>query len=218
MKSASLDETTFKNIDLIAKSPYEFIRQCVFTRDEVDSSNPVKPAPSDLAYIKVFCHMFMRERLIAVPKSRRMWVTWLVLACFLWDTVFNRVRANFIQSKKEDDADALLDRVEFMLEQIPVAVIPKKILPKWRRKFCHLEFAETGSYIKAIPQGADQLRQYTASGIFMDEFAFWDDAEATYGASVPTIQGGGRIVIVSTPPDNSSPQGSFFERLVYDRL
>lgn len=90
--------------------------------------------------------------------------------------------------------------------------------PKYRRKFCHLEFEGTGSWIKAIPQGADQLRQWTASGVFMDEFGFWEEAETTFGATVPTIQGGGRIVIVSTPPNDAPVGGSFFERLSFDKL
>lgn len=202
----------------IASDPFEFIRTCVFTRDEVDKNMPIKPAPHELNYVRLFCRIFERKRLILVPKSRRMWVTWLCLSLFLWDTMFNRIRANFIVSKKEDDANQLLDRVEFIIRNIPEQMIPKDIIPKYNRKFCLIEFPNLESYLKAIPSGKDQLRQYTASGLFFDEFAFWDNCEETYGAALPTIEGGGRAVICSTPPENASPHGSFFERLCFDRL
>lgn len=211
-------QADFQLIDKIQAHPYEFIKHCVYTRDEVDQFAPIKRAPNELPYVKMFCNLFLTERLLAVPKSRRMWVTWMALSCFLWDTMFHKIRTNFIVSKKEEDADELLSRAEFILENIPEFVIPKNVRPKHKRLFCYLGFPELGSEMKAVPQGADQLRQYTASGIFFDEFGFWPDAEDTYGGSMPTAQGGGRVVIVSTPPDNAPVSGSFWEKLCFDKL
>ena len=58
-------------------------------------------------------------------------------------------------------------------------------------------------------QGPDQLRQYTASYVYLTEMAFWEWAEETYAALLPTIQGGGKIVM-----DSSAGPG-FFERLIH---
>jgi hypothetical protein len=58
--------------------------------------------------------------------------------------------------------------------------------------------------------GADQLRQFTFSGILGDECAFWEEARKFYSASAPTIEGGGRMTLISS----RSP--GFFQRLCYD--
>jgi hypothetical protein len=52
----------------------------------------------------------------------------------------------------------------------------------------------------------------TLSGVLGDEVAFWDDPLATYIALRPTIEGGGRLTLISS----ASP--GFFESLVHDRL
>jgi hypothetical protein len=50
------------------------------------------------------------------------------------------------------------------------------------------------------------------TAIFGDECAFWEHARAFYAASKPTIDGGGRITLVSS----ASP--GFFQQLVFDQL
>jgi len=42
--------------------------------------------------------------------------------------------------------------------------------------------------------------------------AFWSDAEKMYSASIPTLEGGGKLTGVS------SPAPGFFKRLVFDTL
>jgi hypothetical protein len=66
--------------------------------------------------------------------------------------------------------------------------------------------------IQGFPQGADQLRQFTFSGILADEMAFWNDAQEMYSASFPTLEGGGRFTAIS------SPGAGFFKALVFDQL
>jgi hypothetical protein len=59
-----------------------------------------------------------------------------------------------------------------------------------------------GSHILGLPSGADQVRQYTATRILVDEFAFHDKKaqEQTLDAINPAISGpDGKAVIVSTP-------------------
>jgi len=60
----------------------------------------------------------------------------------------------------------------------------------------------------AVGQGADQMRSYTASYVMLDEVAFWEQAEASWGALKPTIQGGGKICLIS------SANPGFFQRIV----
>lgn len=54
------------------------------------------------------------------------------------------------------------------------------------------------SHLWAIPQGADVVRQYTATGIFSDEDAFQEQAGEAYGAYMPTLAADSWVIKVST--------------------
>ena len=134
--------------------------------------------------------------------------TWLFVSCYLWDSQFDQHRLNFFQSKKEEDADRLVQRAYFIWENQPDWV---KVLFPAEYTYCHLRFPKGGSEIWGVPEGADQLRQYTASGILCDEMAFQNEAEKAYTAAKPTINGGGRFTGVS------SANPGFFHWLVSNK-
>lgn len=196
----------------IRQDPWEFLSTCVWTIDQVDKKNPIKQFPTDLAYIKLYSRIWKRYPKIAVPKSRRMIMSWTNIALYLWDTLFHQGRYNAFVSRKEDAADELVKRAEFIYDHIPESVIPRELLPRKASKFGSLAFPEINSKIEGFPQGSDQLRQYTFSGIFGDEMGFWEEAQAMYSASMPTLEGGGRFTGVS------SPAPGFFKSLVFDQL
>jgi hypothetical protein len=144
-------------------------------------------------------------------------MSWCCIALFLWDTLFHRGRFNGLVSKKEDDAADLIARAEFIYQHIPTEKIPRALLPKIKNGRMSkqpplLEFEETGSKLQGFPMGSDQLRQFTLSGILGDEAAFWDNAEKFYSASKPTLDGGGRMTLISS----RSP--GFFKKIVFDRI
>jgi phage FluMu gp28-like protein len=196
----------------IATDPWEFCVSCVFTKDEVDKKNSIKRFPSHYEYLHYYVRIWERERLIIVPKSRRMFMSWVNIALYTWDTLFGLNRFNVFQSKKEEDSDGLVERAKFIIDNIPEDQIPKDLLPQYTKTYCSLAFKEYGSEIRGFAQGADQLRQYTCSGLLLDEFAFWDKAEETYSAAMPTIEGGGRCTILS------SAGPGFMKRIVFDQL
>lgn len=192
---------------------WAFLTECCFTRDEVDAENPIKLMPKH-EYLRLYVKVWERERLLAVPKSRRMTMSWTNIALNLHDAIFHKVRNIAFVSKKEDDAAELVGRAEFIYDHIPADKFPKALLPKkeTRAKPPVLSFPELSSKIQGYPMGADQLRQFTFSSIFGDECAFWEEAQKFYSASYPTIEGGGRMSLVSS----RSP--GFFQRLCYDAL
>jgi phage FluMu gp28-like protein len=198
--------------------PWAFLRFAVYTRDQVDLLSPVKPAPVERKYLKTLVRLWEQEPLFAVVKSRRLWCSWLFLALFLWDACMHRHRDIYIVSKKEEDADELVKRAQFIYETIPTDIWKPDLRPPFHSKENHLLFPGIGSGLHAVAQGADQLRQKTASGILMDEFAFWERDKDTYTAAKPTIEGGGRVTIVSTPPPRFSTDPSFFQRLCTDTI
>jgi len=202
----------------VAKSPfessYEFMIKAVSTLDE--AKGEIRPFP-DKAYIRYLSEIRQGTQIFALEKSRRMLVTWWMLMEYLYDTMTVKNHANFIGSRKLETSAYLLgnQRILGVYSRIPDDIWPNKPTltahGKFENGYTRLECQETGSYIQAIASGADQLRQYTASNVFCDEFAFWDKAESSYGAFKPTIEGGGHIDLVST-----ANLGAYMHDLIYD--
>lgn len=195
----------------IRNDPWEFLKG-VRTLDEIDQSKPVKAFPIHLLYLKLYVRLWVKYRRFLVPKSRRMKMTWINVCLFLWDAMFHAGRHIAFVSKKEEDADILVQRAKFVIENLDPEIIPIHLLPKWAYKYCELRFPDLDSKIHAYPSGADQLRQHTLSGLFADELGFWPDAQKMYSGSKPTLEGGGRFVGVS------SAAPGFFKRMVFDQL
>lgn len=183
----------------------------MYTLDEHDKIEPVKKLPMDKEYIKDMATLFMTERLLLFEKSRQMMVTWTMVACHVWDALFFPGRRIAFQSKKEQDANHLVDRAKFIYSKLPEWM--KAQFPMNPPSYCKLEFGKWNSGIYGIPQGPDQLRQYTFSRIFSDELAFQDRTEEAYIAARPTITGGGSFVGVSSPNFKE-----FFYHLIRDQI
>lgn len=202
----------------VLRDPWAFLQHCVYTRDQVDAHAPIKPAPADRDYLYHLTRTWQTDPLLAIVKSRRMWISWWAISLYLHDAITHTERDIFFVSKKEPDADDLLRRALFIYEHIPASVWPRDLLPSFRYKENHLLFPDIGSGIHAVAQGADQLRQYTASGLLLDEFGFWEKERETYTAARPTILGGGRVTIISTPPPQFGIDDTFFKKLVFDTI
>ncbi len=194
--------------------PWAFLSECVFTRDPADKKQPIKAFPKDWQYLRLYCLIWQKYKFLAVPKSRRMFMSWENIGLYLWATIFYPGQDFAFVSKKEDDSAELVKRAEFIFDHIPESKIPKRLLPKkeTKAKPPALIFPEINSKIQGFPSGADQLRQFTFSGILGDESAFWDDAQKFYSAAFPTLEGGGRMTLISS----RSP--GFFQRIVFDQL
>ena len=196
----------------IKKDPWEFATKMVFTKDEVDRVNPVKRFPAHLQYQKLYMRIWQKYPKIAVPKSRRMMMSWTNIMLYVWDTIFNVGRQQAFVSKKENDSHELIERAKFIVDNLDFTYVPKELFPNHKMKFGELAFPDIDSRILGFPSGADQLRQFTFSGLLFDEAAFWDNAEEAYSSSVPTIEGGGRLTLIS------SPAPGFFKNIVFDQL
>jgi hypothetical protein len=200
-----------------ANDPWLFQTNCVFTLNQIAQENAVQPFPSYLDYLKFLTELWLSETLVCTAKSRRMFCSWNFISLYLHDTIFREGRFNAFVSKKEDDAGDLIGRAEFIFRNIPTWQIPKALLPtlkngKMSKQPPLMEFEEINSKLQGIPSGGDQLRQFTLSGILGDEAAFWDDAQNFYSASKPTLDGGGRMTLISS----RSP--GFFKKIVFDQL
>lgn len=220
-----------------ASSPLAFLHQCVFTRDEADPSLPVKPWPAQvcrpcrsyvevgaphcphcqsllepLGYVEDLVEQWKRgvPRVMIVPKPRRFKVSWLFSALHLWLALTRKESAIYFQSRVEEDSGLLVDRCEFILENIPASKM-RPVGWERRRKPPSLHF-ENGSSIIGKPEGKNALRSVTATAILMDEVGFWENARASYEAIKPLVEKGCRLTVLSS----ASP--GFFRQLVEGEL
>lgn len=185
------------------------------SRDEHDPSCESKPFP-DKEYLRELVRFWLGHRLNLYEKSRQMMASWTLCALYLWDANFGLNRLNFIQSKKEEDSDRLVQRCYFIWAHQPDFI--KRACPA-EYSYCHLRFYKPGqkdglpySEIWGIPQGGDVIRQHTGSCLLIDEAAFQPDLEASIGAAQPMLKGGGRLDVVS------SAEPGYFQELVEDRV
>lgn len=179
-----------------------YLEHFVYTQDEHDADNPIKAFPMHLPYLRELAQLFLTEPLLLIEKSRQMRVTWLMVACHLWDAQFHQGRRIFFQSKKEKDANHLVDRAKIIYNNYPPhlkTVIDQTYPAKEPMAYLKLEFPKHHSVIEGTPQGDAVLRQYTASRIFSDEMAFQEKAEEAFIAAKPTLVGGGSFVGCSSP-------------------
>jgi hypothetical protein len=202
---------------------YYWLTNWAKTLDSHDPDNPNKSFP-DKDYIKFFIEKWLDCKLLFVPKSRQMMVSWICVACYLWDAQFHKGRLTFFQSKKADDANDLIKRAKTIWDNEPKFL--KKYIEDGMMKdlilnpqnsgqavYNLMTFPQIQSEIRGIPEGGDVIRMQTASGILSDECAFQPEASAAYTAAKPTISNKGRYTAVSTAEDNT-----FFADAVFDRL
>lgn len=210
-ETPQLSKDPFERYLQLKNDPWLFITTCVRTKDQIDRKEPIKLFPNK-EYLRLFARLWSRYPLMLVPKTRRMTMSWMTISLFTHEFIFNKAIHTAFVSKKEDDADELVSRAEFILENLDFDIFPKELLPRYKKTHCMLKSDDTDSKIEGFPMGADQLRQFTFSGIFGDESAFWEGAKEFYAATFPTIEGGGRMTLVS------SPAPGFFKKLVFDQL
>jgi len=169
----------------------------VWTFDSYDDGpEKVKPMPSKDYMVYLLYHIHTNQ-VVFVPKSRQIMATWLVCCYLWWDARFHPFEMNFVQSKKEEDAANLVFNKDIMHSRI---AFMESRLPEWMRddKVSYsygLMTYGNGSKIWGVPQGADIIRSYTPSIVFMDEAAFQVYAEDSYRAAKAAAR---KIIAVSS--------------------
>lgn len=151
-------------------------------------------------YIRPIYNVLLTEELVAIPKSRDMFATWLVVTFFAWKVLFHEGAQCIFQSENAMKTRELVKRVETIYRN----------QPKWLQAVHPGKFAEgvskaglftvdsLQSEIIGFPQGADKIRQYHPTAVFSDEAAFNPNAADTFAAVRPAIQNGGQYVAISS--------------------
>jgi hypothetical protein len=217
------------------KDPWAWLTECVTTIDELDPAQPVKPFPvaacrpcarylgaaeasapcgrcggpaTPLAYLEHLARTWHRAEvpILIVPKARRMILSWLFCALHAWLAWTRPYAKIFLVSSKESKSAELLDRVHGILERVPTErCAPLKLARTLSPPLLQLA---NEAMVFGVAEGADQLRQYTATAILADEVGTWTWPRAAYTAFKPCTDAGGRLTLVS------SAYPGFFAELV----
>lgn len=189
--------------ELAKRDPWPFVKYFVQTLDEHDREHGMKPYPVK-AVGRIMCRAWRDFDILFVEKSRQIMMTWTMAALILHDTLFTKgARRHFLQSKKQEDADAILDRVRVIYDSLSEMNLPG--LPEVKKAgnksgtTSEMRFPSKYSIITAIPQGPHTAHSYTCSGIFGDEINHQTEAKSGYEGALPTIKGGGKYFGVGTP-------------------
>lgn len=198
--------------------PWTFVRDCCYSQDEhakhkgLPYIRPLVALGDD--YLKIITDHVGTEQLLRIEKSRQLRVTWLMAALMLHHVLTQRgVRDGYV-CRGFDSADIYLrDRFWFMYEQIPAEYAK----PEARYVSGVIEVFHDGvakstvptSQVMALAEGAAQVRQFTFTRLWGDEFAFQFDQDDFLTAAQPSLDGGGQAIITSS----ACGDGNAFYRL-----
>jgi hypothetical protein len=144
------------------------------------------------------------NRLVAILKARQLGITWLVLGFALWLMIFHPAVTVLIFSRRDTEAVYLLgeERLRGMYSRLPEWMQARQVLIE----SAHEWQLSNGSIARAFPTSAGD--SYTATLAIVDEADLAPDLARLMNAVKPTIDGGGRMVMLSRS-DNTRPDSMF---------
>lgn len=131
------------------------------------------------------------NRLTIILKARQLGMTWLTLAYALWLMTFKPIVTSLVFSRRDDEATYLLERVRGMYKRLPPWAQSKKIVTS----NAHIWEMYNSSIMYGFPTTAGD--SYTASLAIVDEADLVPDLDALMNAVKPTIDGGGKMILLS---------------------
>lgn len=139
---------------------------------------------------------------IFFEKCREMGATYTVLAVLLWYWRYVPGSNFLLGSRKEDYVDntkgdsgemtnkeeSLFGKLEYMLSRLPGFMLPKGFDFKKHLTYMSLVNPENGNAISGESANPNFSRGGRQKAILMDEFSFWDNDSAAWGATADTTR------------------------------
>lgn len=146
-----------------------------------------------------------QHRLTCIVKARQLGLSWLVVGWALWLMLFRPAATVLFFSKRDAEAVHLLNfRLRGMLGRLPAWLAQEVTVDN-----AHDLRLANGSTGLAFPTTGG--RSYTATLAVVDEADFAENLDGLLNAVKPTIDAGGRLVLVST--SNKAQPESAFKRI-----
>lgn len=184
-----------------AESPLYFVHNHLHIYDATQRAwIPFKMWPEQAQTLKDF----QDNRLVVVLKARQLGLSWLTLGFILWLMLFRPVSAILLFSRRDDESRYLLgdERMKGMYNRLPLWMQARAVV----KDNGHEWQLSNGSIARAFPTTAGD--SYTATLVFADEADLIPDLSRLLNAVKPTIDGGGRLILLSRS-DNAKPDSEF---------
>lgn len=187
------------------KDPIFFFNQFAWTYDPRPESKPnhfpFLTYPFQDEYILELEKAFKGIHDLRTDKSRDMGVSWMILTWIVWHWLFDPSFNALIGSRKEDlvdnfQPDSLFGKMDYLIKRLPDWLLPRGYNHDKHRTFAKIVNPETGNTIQGESANRDFSRQGRYSLIFLDEFAFWENADAVWTATADSAP---IRIVVSTP-------------------
>lgn len=148
------------------------------------------------------CDALLTGRHLIVLKARQLGLTWLCLGYALWLMLFRPAAVILLFSKREDEAQELMTRLQGMYQRLPFWMQCRRV-----EKATLTEFRlSNGSVALSFPTTGG--RSYTGTFVLADEADFMPDLGTFLNAVKPTVDAGGQLALISTS-DKSQPNSTF---------
>ena len=121
-----------------------------------------------------------------IEKTRQMGITWVMMTWMLYKWLFTEDFVMLVGSRKEelvdkrDKDDTLFYKLDYNLNRLPRWMLPKRFNSDRDRRHLLLINKNNGSSIIGESSNKDFGRGGTFSFVFMDEFATWPEASASW--------------------------------------
>lgn len=112
-----------------------------------------------------------------------------------WMMIFHRDKNVLAIATKISTAVNIVRKVRTAVKKLPRWLVPTKMVIDNRTS---IEF-DNGSQIKSVASSADAGRSEAVSLLVVDEAAFVKNMDELWTGLMPTVQTGGRVIVLSTP-------------------
>jgi hypothetical protein len=188
-------------------------RPIIWTIDEIDEANPIKPFPGEKEYLREVMTELWAHRIVGIDKIRQKYISTLAMLNIDHYAAFYPEREILVSKQTEELAVKLLNdklrtvharKPAWLREACPVTDKPAKVAT----------YTASGSTVTAVAENfADRAgRGVTASLTLVDEAALMEPFEEIYHAILPMR---GRLWFVSTP-NIGNPGAVFMKQLVHE--
>ena len=153
--------------DVIPFIPYEFQKECIL---EVWDS-------------------IVKWESVFIEKSRQMWISWIIVAIFVYGFLFHNHKY-LILSQKQDDVDklgdmkSLFEKARFIIRNLPAWMMPAGFSKSENMSYMRISRPDGTGSITGESANLNASRWGTYTAIFPDEFAFQSNAESINKAMI----------------------------------
>jgi len=181
------------------RDPLNWLQHYTETKDphwrEAGAMSPYRSFPNK-PYFRPIIDALQREPVLFCAKSRDLMLSWLFVGFFTHDCMTNPGVEVLFQSQTEEKAAELVDCAKCLYDRQDDDIKAQYLIlqPLSKQSRLELNFRD-GNRIVGIPHGADKIRSYHPTALFIDEAAFIPDAGQSFDEAIAACQ---KIAVLSS--------------------